>query len=256
MEKDYILFIDSGIGGISTLSKTITVCSYNFIYYADNLHCPYGSLEKEKIIGLISNIIESLSEKYHFKTVVLACNTATTSAIKRLREIYININFIGTEPAITLAKKLSYNKIICLATPATLKQEKYLSLAKSLSVKIKNIPLEGFARAIEEYLVSRTMRSKLEILKVIFFVKSKIKNFDSVVLGCTHYALIKDLISKYIPLPLLDGNTGVSNIVKKYCLPANRPENNVKIILSDGNKQIKQKYIKILNQILAKDLKV
>lgn len=252
MKKNYVLFIDSGLGGISTLSIAIKKCPYNYIYYSDNLHCPYGEKSSDKIYKYLENIILLLSKKYSFNIVVLACNTATTSAIKKLRANFPKLTFIGTEPAIALAKKNGYKNILCLATPATIKQQKYKILVNSLKINISSVPLKNLAKNIDEFFLTGSLKSKFEIIKYIFFIKSRSKNKDCIVLGCTHYILLRELFFRYITIPILDGNVGVSNMLKSKLSNNYTSKTTIKFIFSYNCNNLKQKYIKILNQILAK----
>ena len=250
MRKKYILFIDSGIGGISTLCSAIKKINNNYIYYADNLHAPYGKLSKTQIFTYLKNIISLLKQEYNISVVVLACNTATTSAINNLRESFKDITFIGTEPAVMLAKKLNYKKIACIATLATVKQEKYLELCNSLNAYVKHISMPNLATNIEKYFFNPSINNYIDILKDIFYIKSKITDCDCLVLGCTHYVMIKDILKKYISIPLIDGNNGVVNLLLKT--QKSLEKSSVMIFLSNNSNELKQKYIKILNQTLAK----
>ena len=252
MKKSYILFIDSGIGGLSTLAESMKSTKYNYLYFADNLNCPYGKHSKKKIYNLLKNIINKLKSKYNLKIIVLACNTATTTAITLLRNTFKNLTFIGTEPAINLANKLGYKNILCIATPTTIKQDKYKLLIKSCNFSVKSLSPTNFASQIEEYLTLNTLKSKLSLLKTIFYIKSKCKNIDCIILGCTHYVLIQELIQKYINLPLINGNYGVSKTIRKHNEHQSNKNSSVKILLSNNTKYLNQKYIKILKQILAK----
>ena len=123
MKKEYSLFIDSGIGGLSTLAFTQKILKANYIYFADNKNAPYGSHTKNEILKYLTKIISNVQNKYPLKMVVLACNTATTSAVKQLRNLF-DIPIIGTEPAITLAKNNGYNHVFALTTETTKKQLK------------------------------------------------------------------------------------------------------------------------------------
>ena len=127
MKKEYIVFIDSGIGGLTTLSESIKLINRDYIFFADNKHAPYGSHSKKDIYSYIKNIIDNLLQRYHINNIILACNTATTSAIEKLRLTYPNINIIGTEPAVNLANKYGLNSAFCIATPTTIKQQKYFN---------------------------------------------------------------------------------------------------------------------------------
>ena len=85
MDKS-ILFYDSGIGGLSTLAKTIQILpNEKYIYFADNLHVPYGNRTNQEICDLVYANILALLKRFKVKLIVIACNTATSLAIDFLR---------------------------------------------------------------------------------------------------------------------------------------------------------------------------
>lgn len=255
MKKDYILFIDSGIGGLSTLSETFKNTPANYLYFADNKHSPYGNHSKIKIYSYIHNIVSQLIKTYNIKIIVLACNTATTASIEKLRKEFAYIKFIGTEPAINVAYKNNYNKILSIATPATIKQNKYKQLMLKVNANVCNLSISTFAKCIEEYYTSNSLCSYFNMLKNIYLIAHKSNNFDCLVLGCTHYVLLKDKICKIANKPAFDGNLGVSKQVQIWYAKNYNPKNinkGVKFLFSNENNNLKQIYKKIFNEILAK----
>lgn len=260
--KNYIMFFDSGIGGLSTLKESLNLFSSNYIYFGDKLHCPYGKRSKKEICSLLKEIIENMLKSYNIKIIVLACNTATTSAISFLRKQFPKITFIGTEPAIALAQKNGYKKILMVATNTTINQKKYKLLKKSVNAKIKSIGLEMLAKKIENYYENKSIFNNFELIKEIFYIKKYLKNYECLVLGCTHYSLIKDKFKRYIHKPIFDGNYGVAKmltqiIAKHYSNDFKQnAKSQVKMFISGKNNMQYQKYKKILNQILAINFKM
>lgn len=255
MKKEYILFIDSGVGGLSTLSKCYKVLPTNYIYFADNKHSPYGSHSDEEIFNYLEEIVCSVSKSYNIVFVVLACNTATTSAINKLRDRFFDVKFIGTEPAIKVCSDSGFKHILSIATPTTIKQPKYKKLVLSSKSKIKNLPLSNFASSIEEYFISKNFYSYFIMQKNIYKIAHTSKNFDCLSLGCTHYVLVKDFLSKIINIPAFDGNLGVLKQVLFYHakfskLKPQKPS--IKFLVSDKKKTYPQIYKKIFQEILAK----
>ena len=255
MKKEYILVIDSGIGGLSVLSQMLKLFHANIIYFADNKHCPYGSHSKNEIVGFLTQIINEMSQIYNIKIVVLACNTATTSAISELRKTYPNLFFVGTEPALKLANKQCFKQILALTTPATARQKRYKLLQKTSISHIKTCVMPSLASNIEQNLTNPSILNALRLKIDLFFIKNQSKNNDCLVLGCTHYALIKENLAEYTNIALVDGSHGVAHQVHKYLLLTSRkPLLKSKIIFwqSSQNSASKQIYKKILSQILAK----
>lgn len=214
MKEDYIGFFDSGIGGISVLKETMKLLpNENYIYYGDSLNNPYGSKTKEQLYEITSNIVDFLINK-GCKIIVVACNTATTGCIKYLREKYKNYIFIGTEPAIKVAYDLNYNNTLIMATPYTLKTERVHDLITKYTRKEQNILLlscDNLANTIET-------KSKEEIRLCLnnLLYQYKDCNIDSIVLGCTHYSLIKEEIQNIMKdAVLLDGCLGIAKEIKR-----------------------------------------
>lgn len=287
MKKHYILFIDSGTGGLSTLAEIYKMIPANFIYFADNKNCPYGSRTKKELLFILKSIIDEMLEKYDVKMVVLACNTATTSSIDKLRSIYKNIDFVGIEPAIRLASKMGFNRILTLSTPVTAHQSKYLKLKHNLPNKITSLCMPDFAYNIEFFLThknyftkkskcrnssaylnpddifscknnqplefSENFLSRIKLIKNLYTISAKSNTYDCIVLGCTHYCLIQENISIATKKPLISGNFGVAKQIIKHLNDKNLSFTKKSIIfkLSDYSKTTKQNYIKIFNQILA-----
>lgn len=203
---------DSGLGGLSVLElalQTPKLKNESFLYYADRNHVPYGTRPKEQIISYSINSVEFLIQK-GAKAVIVACNTATSAAIKPLREQF-DIPIIGMEPAIKPALNNTKSKALLLATPVTIAGEKLDSLISSTNnaknlIKIALPKLVEFAeigdftsQSLKEYL-----SSQLDIVKD--------ENIDSVVLGCTHFNYFKDEILNILKgVKFYDGNQGTIN---------------------------------------------
>ncbi|MGQ3087591.1 glutamate racemase, partial [Flavobacterium sp.] len=121
--KNPIGLFDSGIGGTSIWKEIHSLLpGEDTIYLADSKNAPYGQRSKEEIIALSCKNTEFLLEQ-NSKLIVVACNTATTNAIKELREKY-DVPFIGIEPAIKPAAiHTQTNAIGILATKGTLSSE-------------------------------------------------------------------------------------------------------------------------------------
>ena len=224
MNKKIGIF-DSGIGGITTYKEILKLLpNEDYIYYADSKNNPYGEKSVKELKRITSNIVDYLIKK-DSKIIVIACNTATTNCIKYLRNKYKDINFIGTEPAIKVACDNNYKNILVIATPCTILSNKTNQLIKRFKKDNQNVYLvscTGLANAIE------TNNKKL-IKELLDKYLTIYKDIDAIVLGCTHYIYIKDLIQKYYPdATILDGNIGVAKRVK-YILE----ENN---LLSDNKK--------------------
>jgi len=189
---------DSGLGGL-TILKSITkvLKGANIIYIADTLYAPYGEKDKEEIFSRCDKITKFLLDKYEIDVLVIACNTATSIAIKHLREKFPFLAIIGTEPGIKPAINSTRNgNIGILATPSTLKGSKYQLLVDELTANKKNITLyeqacNGLAKQIEKGEISSLKTYSMLENWLTPMKKAKV---DTIVLGCTHYPLVKQTI--------------------------------------------------------------
>ena len=205
---------DSGIGGLTVLEELKKLLpNEDYLFYADSKNCPYGEKSDTELYDITSNIVDYLINK-DCKIIVIACNTATTRCIKYLRDKYKDMTFIGTEPAIKVACDRDYKNILVMATPATIASERTSILVNDNKKDYENVylvPCEGLADAIE----TDNFKKQEEIVSSIY-EEYKEKEIDAIVLGCTHYPHIKDLISKYFTnAELLDGGAGVARETKR-----------------------------------------
>ena len=203
---------DSGLGGLSVLKEIVKVLpNEDILYYEDSLNNPYGSKSESELLKLTSNIVKYLLEN-NCKIIVIACNTATTSCMKKLKELFPEVIFVGTVPAIKVAYDNNYKNTIILSTPYTNKSKRVEELIhdyKREDQNIINVSGENLANLVE-------LDKKEEIKELL---NSLLKQYDgvadSVVLGCTHYSLIKSEIQEVLPdVVLLDGCLGVAKEVK------------------------------------------
>lgn len=182
---------DSGVGGVSFAKSLRQIHpELNVKVIRDDKNMPYGSKSPKAIEMLTDFAIQPLLGA---DVVVLACNTATAYAIDFLRNKYPNQKFIGFEPALkTAASQTQTNQIAVLATPTTLKSTRYLMLkqAHGSYCVIFEPNVSTLAKQIETNSVSWP---KLEAL----ISNLANQNVDCIVLGCTHYHMIKDKIKQF-----------------------------------------------------------
>ena len=119
MKNGYIGLFDSGLGGLSILKELMnTLPNEDYLFYEDSINNPYGVKSEEELLKITSNIVDYLLDR-KCKIIVIACNTATTSCMKKLREKYPNTIFVGTVPAIKVAYDNNFKNVINLSTPYT-----------------------------------------------------------------------------------------------------------------------------------------
>ena len=201
---------DSGRGGTTVLTAVQRLLpEEEYSYIADASNCPYGEKSDEELYRIVRGNVKKLLE-WGAEIIVVACNTATTRCIARLREDYPEVSFVGTEPAVKLALESEFSKVLVLATPNTIKSERMKELVGGAQVELLACP--GLAETIEKYYDTdiKKVREKLEELLTVD------ESYDAVVLGCTHYPLIREEIQKFYPKAvLLDGAEGVARRAKE-----------------------------------------
>lgn len=203
-----VLVYDSGLGGVSTLYelKKAFPCE-DFVYFADFLNSPYGNKSRAYILRVVLDNIAKLTKVWKPKAIILACNTATSVCIQKLRQIYFNIPVVGIEPAIKPAILSGAKNILVLATKTTLKYSSVVKLySKTQNSMVTFASVDVLAKTIDkQFLNPKKLSIKIEHLLLPF--KSK---FDAVVLGCTHYVLVKRMMKNALEAhTLFDGNAGV-----------------------------------------------
>lgn len=214
-----IAVIDSGIGGITVLRKLYKLMpNENFIYFGDSANAPYGVKTKEEIKNLTVSAAERLMKR-GVKAVVIACNTATSAAASYLREKYPDFIFIGLEPAVKPAALSKENpRVLVLATPLTLKEEKFNKLVYSYKDKAEFISLP--APDLVKYIESGKLDTPAEISYLEEILEPYRDNkVDAVVLGCTHFPFARKSIIKILgdKVQVFDGGLGAA-MHCKHCL--------------------------------------
>ena len=188
---------DSGLGGLTVVQAMTQVLKGAEIFYvADTKNAPYGEKTPEQILQYSLDITNYLIDTHQIDALILACNTATSSAIKHLRETYPSLIIIGTEPGIKPAiEQTRTGKVGVLATPATLQGDKYKELAQSLSfqkdVDIFEQACPGLVEQIEK---GEIESEKTKALLQEWLTPMRENDVDTIVLGCTHYPLVGEHI--------------------------------------------------------------
>ncbi len=189
---------DSGIGGL-TVTATImqALPTERLLYFGDGAHVPYGPRSLEEVRGFSFAITEALLER-GAKVIVIACNTASAAALRALREAYPDVPFVGMEPAVKPAVEHTRTGVVgVIATVATFQSELYATIVERFAhgVEVLHQPCPGLVKQIEagEFDTPATeamLRGWLEPLLA--------RNIDALVLGCTHYPIVRPLIERIV----------------------------------------------------------
>lgn len=204
-------FFDSGIGGITVLHEALReMPDEDYIYYADTDNAPYGIKTREEVTRLVLDAVDFIVAR-EVKAVVIACNTATSVAIEKLRDRY-TIPIVGMEPAIKPAvkkNKKEHKRVIVAATPLTLKEDKCRNLIARFDNEhvVDLLPLPELVRFAENF--------EFDEQKVLPVLETALGNYNlemygTVVLGCTHFPFYRQVFRKLLPpgVDIIDGNHG------------------------------------------------
>lgn len=217
-------FLDSGLGGISVLKEAVRIMPReHFVYYGDSANAPYGVRPAEEIKELTYCIVEKLLDR-GIKGLAVACNTATSAAVKQLRLDYPDLPIVGIEPAVKPAVEASRGgSILVMATPMTIKQEKFQILLSKYEPQANIIPVP--CAGLMEFVEIGDLES--EFLDSYF--KGNIAPYvredtETIVLGCTHYPFLRPHLKQLLidngwadetkesgcRIDLIDGSYGTS----------------------------------------------
>lgn len=215
MNNKRIGIFDSGVGGLTVVKEIMRQLPKEAIcYLGDTARTPYGSKTKETIIRFSrENILFLL--KQDVKIIVVACNTSSALALKELRKEF-KINIVGVVEAGARAamKATKNNRIGIIGTKATINSKAYEEIIKKNNPEIKIfshatpllVPLveEGWLKEKETQIILK---------KYLKFFNGK--NIDTLLLGCTHYPLLKPLIKKVMPkVNIIDSAIEISKTIK------------------------------------------
>jgi len=185
---------DSGVGGLSVLrALRAQLPDAPLLYVADSAHAPYGERSDEYVIDRSRRIMDHLIAEGAIG-LVIACNTATAIAVRELRSLRPEFPIVGVEPGLKPAMALTRNgRVGVMATPGTIASQKFQTLmqAHGAGATITPQPCPGLARLIEEGdLHSPKLREAVEL----HIAPLREAGVDTVVLGCTHYPFVRNLI--------------------------------------------------------------
>lgn len=175
---------DSGIGGLTVLKSFLKHHPNNeYVYYGDTLNMPYGDKSKEELLNLAKKIIEFLQSK-NVDIIVIACGTVSSNIYNELKEFCkVPIYNIISEVKDYILKR-EYKKVLVMATSATVSTHVF-----------KNMNQEIINEVACPKLVPLIENNKLDLLdEVLDEYIDKKEDYDAIILGCTHYSIIKEKI--------------------------------------------------------------
>lgn len=224
-------FFDSGLGGLTVLREVVkTLPEYDYLYYGDTKHVPYGDRSETEILELVKHSLIKMFER-DCVLVIVACNTASAETLRKLQDTFLKENYPDRKvlgvivPTMETVAELYPNRAILLATKRTVESNKYQTELHKLYA---SIPL--VASATSE-LVPLIEDHKYEVAATI--ANSVLENMsvgegDVVILGCTHYSFLKDAIrSKFKNVQIISQDELIPKKISDYL--ANHPKIETKL---------------------------
>ncbi len=187
---------DSGVGGLSVLQALLLQLPLeHFVFVADELHLPYGDKPQHAITERVLCLSHWL-RGVGCKAMVMACNTATAAGATQARAIHANWPIVGIEPAVKPASLMTKTGVVgILATKNTVASERFKSLVQRVDpmAKVLATPCPGLVELIEQ---SPIPKDQVRALLKPILDEFKSQQVDVIVLGCTHYPFVAELISE------------------------------------------------------------
>ena len=246
MNNNSIGIFDSGLGGMTVLKKlTAAFPQESFIFFGDTAHVPYGNKSVASIQQFTFSIVKFL-KSHSVKLIIVACNTASAVAISKIEKKF-NIPIIGVISPLELYlhSHPKYLRVGIIGTQNTINSKAYEKLIFNYNAKIKTFsqacPL--FVPLIEEGLENHQIAKIIAKEYLDDIIKSKI---ELLILGCTHYPIIKSTIKKIIPenIKIIDSAHIVADAVDKYLnkhnLRSNNLDQNLQVFVSDEAHQFEK----------------
>lgn len=225
---------DSGVGGINVLKEIVMKYPNNhYIFYGDTKNLPYGSKSIDELKLFASNIIDFLISK-DVDLIIIACGTISSNCYDYLCNKYDIPIYDIVSPTIRYINNSNYNNIGVIATERTIESKIFEQSNKVKLVKAT----KNFVKIIEDGIITKKENNEIE--NELDYFKDKV---DSLVLGCTHYPFISNIISNYLSVPLIDMGKCIANELNI----SNEDNKQIDLYFSDINNNLKSNISKIIN---------
>ncbi len=207
---------DSGVGGLTVVRELLKKFpDVDFVYLGDTARYPYGNKSKETMERYAVEDAKFVIDR-GAELVIVACNTASSLAMDKLRATYPDTPFLGViKPAATLAVKQSKTSVGVVGTRATVGSGIYEEVIKELNPKLKVMqkacPL--FVPLVEEGMIDDQI-TKMMVRRYLMPLRQK--NVESLILGCTHYPFLQSLIERFMGKKVKVINSAEAVVDKAY----------------------------------------
>ncbi len=213
-------FFDSGLGGLNIMrSVQKLIPQYEYIYYGDTANMPYGDRNEEEVYNLTKIAVERLF-KEDASLVIIACNTSSSETLRKLQDGFLVKNYpdrkiLGViRPTIEEVIDSGSKNVLLIGTVRTISSEKYhkeLEVHNINDIKLTTLATPNLVPLIEENKLEEAYKS------VSSDIDKHIDNGgDGIILGCTHYVLIKDLIRNLSKIKVFSQNEIIPKKLRKY----------------------------------------
>lgn len=214
-EEKPIGIFDSGLGGLTVLKEIIKkLPGENTIYLGDTARVPYGIRSPEIVMKYSSENAKFLMSK-NIKILVVACNTSSSISLPSLAK-NLSVPVVGVvEPGARAAvAKSKTKKIAVIGTETTIKSNSYKKAIKSMdnSARVVGIACPLFVPLVEEGWLKGDI---VTLTAMKYLAPMKDYGVDTLVLGCTHYPMVKDIIAKTVKIPLIDSAVETAREVRR-----------------------------------------
>lgn len=215
MSAKRVLIFDSGVGGLSVYEQIIKFnptikCHYLF----DNAYFPYGELPRAELVTRLTQLLADFMAEYPTDLVVIACNSASTIALEYLRR-HFSVPIVGVVPAIKPATRNTTNNVIgLLATPATIERVYTAQLINEFAAgkTVLRIGSTELVKLAEDKLIGNSVAQADFKAVLAPWINNEANMPDTIVLGCTHFPLIKNEIEACFtrPVCLVDSGQAIA----------------------------------------------
>lgn len=215
--NDYpIGVMDSGVGGLTVVKSIRSLLPHeDMIYIGDEKHCPYGPRSQSEVQSFVVDILNQL-QQHQIKMFVIACNTATAAVLPALQE-QVDIPIIGMidNGSLAAVKATKSKQIAVLATEGTVKSHAYKRMIQDFDaeVTVREVACPQFVSLVENQQI-KTEKAQMIIENLLADLKDTA--IDTVILGCTHFPMLKDEIQSFLPdVTLIDAGLASAQQVEK-----------------------------------------
>ncbi len=223
---------DSGIGGLTVLKTLKEKYPHNdYVYYGDTLNLPYGSKTKDELLKLANQNVKFLINK-KVDMIIIACGTVSSNCLNELKQKYSLPIYSIVEPTIAYLNKDKYNNIGVIATEATINSHIFKN---NINKNVYEIATPKLVPLIE----NNNLANINDVLNE--YLKDYLNKIDILILGCTHYPIIKSKIAS------LNNHLNIIDMSDLVALDANHGEGTINIYFSMLNDRVIENTKRILN---------